>query len=53
MERKTEYEVVIVTKDATVERCLTCGAVVLHKVTHDAWHALIDAHLTELWRVMP
>lgn len=36
------YVEVIVAKGATILSCQDCGAVVLHRTTHDAWHKAID-----------
>jgi predicted nucleic acid-binding Zn-ribbon protein len=33
------YAVLMLAKGATVSECQDCGAVVFHRVVHDAWHA--------------
>ena len=39
------YVEVLVAKTATILSCQDCGAVVLHRLVHDAWHEAVDARL--------
>lgn len=41
------YVEVIVAKGATIHSCQHCGAVVLHKAIHDAWHTTTDTPWTD------
>jgi hypothetical protein len=39
-------------KGATVHECRDCGAVVFHRVVHDAWHALNEAEALRLAQIV-
>jgi hypothetical protein len=43
----SDYTVVIVQKGATVHKCELCGSIVLDRMTHDLWHAVIGVVLDD------
>jgi hypothetical protein len=42
------YVLLVLSKGATVHECRDCGAVVFHRLVHDAWHAVNEAEALRL-----
>lgn len=42
-----DYQVVEVVKGSLINECARCGAIVLHRPAHDAWHATLADWLAD------